>query len=169
MYAEVVRTRAFRELGDKRRQQLDEALLHDFFGGERRLFLSHQGHDLAYLPGTGTPGEQREIATQRIHIIYKKGEAMGFGGECRGRLFAVGMTVVVFVAVSAIILVGFGGIGQYLIVASVDVEYDFTHESWYIVQLFSVVFQRILSKCSTAFQRFSTDLFPGALCRTFAA
>ena len=127
VYAEVVRACAFRELRGEGRQQGDEALLDDFLGCERRLFLGHQGHDLADLPCAGTPGEQREIAAQCLHIIYIQGEVLGLWGERCVRRLAVVRGVSCFVAVVSIILVSLGGVGQYLVVAPIDIEYDFTH------------------------------------------
>ena len=100
---------------------MDEIFLGDKVGIYRLLVLAHRGYYLAHFLCFLASGEERDVTSERFHLINIYSETLLIFIRCIGG-FAFSMELLVCELVAIEVLYGFCGIGEDLVVASVYVE-----------------------------------------------
>lgn len=114
--ADIVNRCALCELEGERQELADEAGLDYLLGGEARLMLSHLHHDLCQFGGGLAFAYLGKIAGD-VLLIYIYGEFVNLGEGLFLGGFSVEHLLSKLVAIED--LLGFRGVGKYLVVTSV--------------------------------------------------
>ena len=139
---DIVNRLALGELEGKGKELTDETLLDNLLGGEARLMLSHLNHDLCQFGGGLAFAYLGKIVGDVLLInIYREfvhlGEGLFLGG------FSVEHLLSKLVAIED--LLGFRGVGKYLVVTSVDGDVYVGHSA--IINGESMKSKRIVNAC----------------------